>query len=90
MMNIEKGDFVKCIDDKPIVEPFERWVIKDEVYRVRQPITRRGEVFGLLLEEIHNDLIHNHRLEKMEEPSFYIDRFVKINPQTLMKQQTLF
>ena len=55
------GDKVVCINDRidpdkleEIKNDFENWIVKNEVYTIREILDNDGIVPALLLEEVHN------------------------------------
>lgn len=80
---MEIGTRVVCVDAsiKPhmadeIAKDFQQWVVKDKQYTIREILDNDGIVTSVLLEEIHNrPLFFRKTINRVQEPSFRIDRF---------------
>lgn len=84
MNDLGIGDTVLCIDSsiKPGMEEFVseaylNWVKEGKEYTVRGFTEDNGIVTGIYLEEILNFPIYIHLIDKVQEPAFRINRFVK-------------
>lgn len=83
------GDLVMCIDDsiKPgmeqfVAENYPNWVKHKQQYHIREFVDNNGIVTGVLLEELHNPEIYITLLGTIQEPSFRVNRFIKIQSVT--------
>ena len=80
------GENVVCINDTmeaskapELLKYFKQWVVKDEIYTIREFKENDGIVVGVLLEEVKNNEKWFQLLGRFQEPAFSLDRFVKIN-----------
>lgn len=84
------GDTVLCIDDSIkggklmfVGHAYPNWIKQGEEYTVREILPNDDIVPGILLEEVKNPEIFITLLGKYQEPAFRIDRFKKLETQTL-------
>lgn len=78
------GDKVVCINDRidpdkleEIKNDFENWIVKNEVYTIREILDNDGIVPALLLEEVHNFPKFFKLINRVQEPAFATWRFSK-------------
>jgi hypothetical protein len=84
---LQIGQKVICIDDS--VEPrvladiknnFQQWVVKDEIYTIRDLIYNDIGVTTVLLVELRNTPIFFPKtIGKFQEPGFKMSRFAPLN-----------
>ena len=84
MNDININDKVRCIDAsiKPgkehfVSEVYLNWVKDGKEYTVRGFTEDNGIVTGIYLEEVLNFPIYIHLIDKVQEPAFRLNRFVK-------------
>lgn len=80
------GDKVICVDDSKatglvdfINYAYPNWILKDNIYTVREILSNDDIVPGLLLKEIVNPEIYIHLLGHEQEPAFRLSRFVPLD-----------
>ena len=87
---IAVGDTVLCIDDSIredklmfVGHAYPNWIKQGVEYTVREILPNDDIVPGILLEEVRNPEIFITLLGKYQEPAFRIDRFKKLEYNTL-------
>ena len=89
---MEVGKKVICVDDyiqphmrEEIAKDFQQWVTKRKVYTIREILENNGIAPGVLLEEIHNNLLYFEKtINRVQEPAFGIFRFDEYEVQELV------
>lgn len=87
---ISVNDRVLCIDDSIkggklmfVGHAYPNWIKQGVEYTVREILPNDDIVPGILLEEVRNPEIFITLLGRMAEPMFRLDRFKKLETQTL-------
>lgn len=87
---ISVNDRVICVDDSIkagmllfVGNSYPNWIKQGEEYTVREILPNDDIVPGILLEEVRNPEIFITLLGRMAEPMFRIDRFKKLEYNTL-------
>jgi hypothetical protein len=88
------GSKVQCIDSSikastflGIIENFKNWVVKDQIYTIREILNNDDIVQGILLEEITNTPIFIKLLNRIQEPAFKLDRFRELQEDEVMAEE---
>jgi hypothetical protein len=88
------GSKIQCIDSSiksntffGVIENFKNWVVKDEIYTVREILDNDDIVQGVLLEEITNTPIFIKLLNRIQEPAFKLDRFRELQEDEELEEE---
>jgi hypothetical protein len=87
-----KGQKVVCVNDRysnmSTMKKFNQWIVRDEIYTVRQH-RPEGAEGGVLLEEIVNPPMYVKVFGGSLEPAFHPSRFVPLNEEEMENKEVI-